>query len=138
MPKIIKTKPIKRKNSFSKDINPVLGLLLSGLKGFIFTFIMFLLVAFNIYKGNDFTPVIMVILYFIIAVGGFISGLNAAKTVKGRGIINGLWGGLVYLCLLLILNASLLKFSVNSNILILIPVCLIGGIIGGIYNSNKK
>ncbi len=138
MPKIIKTKPIKRKNNIFKDINPFWAVLLSGLKGFVFSFVFYIVFSMSIYKGNDFTAVIKILIYLITCLGGFISGISAAKWVKGRGIVNGIWGSLVYLVLLIILNAALLKFNVTSSILILIPVCLLGGISGGIYNSNKK
>ncbi len=138
MPKIIKTKPLKRRKAVLNEINPIIALLLSGLKGFIFIILTLLVESYYIFNGHDFSPVIMVILYLVIFLGGFISGVNAAKTVKGRGIVNGLWGGIVYICLLLLLNVSLLKFNVSVNIIYLIPLCLISGILGGIYNSNRK
>jgi hypothetical protein len=70
--------------------------------------------------------------------GGFISGNSTHKKVGGRGIVTGTLGALpvalfTYIILIIFTFKNLSIFS-----LICPMICIIGGTIGGIVNSNTK
>jgi hypothetical protein len=76
--------------------------------------------------------------FFIIAISAFFTGSSTYKKLSGRGIIVGTLGTvpltIVELCLILIFGFE----AISSFVLIIIPLNLIFGAIGGIVASNQK
>ena len=108
------------------------------LKGFIIIVIGILVLSFAYYKLSEHSSIIYLFSYLFLFFGGFISGNSTHKKVGGRGIITGTFGALpVALFTYIILIISTFK---NLSIFSLIcpMICIIGGTIGGIVNSNTK
>lgn len=130
MPKILKTKKQQ------KNQNKTVLCIISVLKGFSVFTMCFLLLSFLIYKVND-NLFYYFALYAVLALGSFISGYISYKKLGGRGIVCGLISAIIILVLLLVIILFSMKFEISSRILLLIPVCLIPGIAGGILSANK-
>lgn len=134
MPKIIKTKisgDKKKRRKYSK------GTLyfISASKGFIVALIGLFIISFLLYKNNNFTFFNKMIIYLAVSLGGFISGLSAHNNVKGRGFADGLISSSLYVTALLLLLIIILKLNFSAHLLILYPVALISGFIGGIAKA---
>lgn len=130
MPKILKTK------KQSKNQNKLIVCLLSVLKGFSVFVIGFLLISLLIYKVND-TLFYYYLLLVFLALGSFFAGFVSYKKLGGRGIICGLISAAVVTALLLLVILVLMKFQVTSRILLIIPITLVSGVVGGIISANK-
>ncbi len=137
MPKIIKTKRVKKKNEII-DLNPIAAFLLSALKGYVLSIILLLLLSSLIFKGTQFTTLFIILIYLSVSLGGFVSGYSAASNINGRGYINGLISASVFSAFILISNAVLLKFNISTYIFIPLLSSVFMGLIGGIVSVNKK
>ena len=130
MPKILKTKKQQ------KNQNKTVLCIISVLKGFAVFAIGFLLLSFLIYKANDNLFYYFAVLA-VLALGTFIAGYISYKKIGGRGIVCGLISAVIILALLIVIVLFTMKFEVTARILLLIPVCLVSGISGGILSANK-
>ena len=134
MPKIIKTRIAKGKKSNKKYSTKTLYVL-SALKGFIVSFAGLLITSYLLYKNGDFSFFYKMIIYLSIAMGGFLSGYIAHNKVRGRGFLDGIISASVYSLMLIFIFALLLKLNVTAHILIIVPICLLSGFIGGIVKA---
>lgn len=134
MPKIIKTRIAKGKKSNKKYSTKTLYVL-SALKGFIVSFAGLLITSYLLYKNGDFSFFYKMIIYLSIAMGGFLSGYIAHSKVRGRGFLDGIISASVYSLMLIFIFALLLKINVTAHILIIVPICLLSGFIGGIVKA---
>lgn len=130
MPKILKTKkqPQKQKKS--------LLYLFSVFKGLLLTVIGFLLISFLIYKVND-TSFYYYLIFGFIALGSFIAGFISYKKLGGRGIVCGLFSAILIMFLIITITLISINFDVSPRILLIIPVCILSGVVGGIVSANK-
>lgn len=133
MPKIIKTK-IQGKKSKKKYGTKTLYLI-SAVKGLAFTLIGLFLIGVLLHKNNEFNLFYKLIIYLVIGFGGFISGYLAHGRVKGRGFLDGIIGSAIYVLSLSLLMILLLKLNFSSHILIIYPIALSGGFIGGVIKA---
>lgn len=131
MPSIIKTKKTKDKK-YSKQVT----YLFCALKGLFIFITGSLLLSFLLYKTQNNNLTLYIFFYILIAFGGFVSGFNSYKQLKGRGFLNGLIASGIYCGFILLIAIVLMKFSVSSQILLLIPVCITSGFIGGTVSAN--
>ncbi len=139
MPKIIKTKSQKKKKSNINVLNPVVAYILSGAKGFAIYICLLLLITLAIHNGGEISVISKISTYFSCSLGAFISGCSAYKYINGRGVINGILGGLVYILIVLLCNLILLKLSVDIiYALILFALSLLCAATGGVVLANKK
>ena len=76
--------------------------------------------------------------YFFVALASFITGNSSYFKFKGRGIITGFLGALPLVLSILIFIAVFSYNTISSYILILLPIGLIFGALGGIIGSNTK
>jgi hypothetical protein len=74
-------------------------------------------------------------IYLSIALGGFVSGYLAHNRVKGRGFIDGIIGASVYLVMLLFILSLLIKLNLSANILIIVPIAIASGFVGGVAKA---
>lgn len=89
-----------------------------------------------ILKNNPNSTVFYCFAYLIIALGSFTGGFGAHKKLRGRGFLNGLTASAVYMAVILIATVLIMKFNFSSNILIIVPICLISGFLGGTVSAN--
>lgn len=126
MPKIIKTKKITNKNYNIPTLYAF-----SVIKGLIIFFIGALLCAFMVLRSSQ-SNFFFYLIYLFIALGAFLCSFSASKKIKGRGIIKGLISSGIYSVVILIMSIVLMRFNISGNILLLFPVCLLPGVVGGI------
>lgn len=130
MPKILKTKKLVKKQ------NKTLVWLSTVVKGLAVSAISFLLLSLLIYKVND-ASFYYYAIFFCISLGAFISGYISYKKLGGRGILCGLLSAMIQLLLVLGIILIVNKFNFTPRILLIIPVCLVPGVLGGILSANK-
>ncbi len=131
MPKIIKTKK-KRDKSYSK---PVLYVF-SVLKGLLIFITGILMTSILILKTSSSSQFFYIFAYLILALGAFISGFDAYRKIKGRGFVNGLIASAAYAITSLIIITISLKFDISLQVLLILPISLISGFLGGTVGAN--
>ena len=132
MPKILKTDKRTVKNHSKITIY-----MFSALKGLVLFLIGLLITSLLIIKNSSNDGIIFYIFSFVLmALGGFVSGFSAHKKLKGRGFINGVIAASIYLLVLFIIIIISMKFQVGTNILLIAPICLVSGFLGGMVSAN--
>ena len=131
MPSIIKTKK-NREKKHSKQVT----YLFCALKGFLVFIIGSLLLGFLLFKSQNNSLTLYIFLYFVIALGGFISGFSAYRRLKGRGFINGVIASIVYCSFIFFVVILMMRFNVSAQMLLLIPICVLSGFLGGTVGAN--
>lgn len=130
MPKIIKT---KKKN---KNQSKLLAYMLSAVKGLIVFVSGILIISLLLLKSSESSIVYFIASYFVIALGAFISGYSGYKSLRGRGYQNGLVTAGIYVAVIFILITALMRFNIDTNILLIIPISLVSGFVGGTVGAN--
>lgn len=125
----------KKYNNKFRIIKPYI---IGVLKGFLFFLILFLLMAFVMYKFNFNNAVGYYLIYLFIACGGFISAVSVYKKVRGRGFLTGVIASLPYSVLVFFLISLIMSFEISGDILIVFLLTLSGGFIGGVTAANTK
>ena len=130
MPKILKTK------KQSKNQNKALLCITSVLIGLFLFLLLFLIISILVYKVND-SEFYYFMVYGSIALSAFYTGFVSYKKLGGRGIINGLISSMILFSVIFLIVLFSMKFEISSKVLVLLPVCVIPGIAGGILSANK-
>ena len=130
MPKILKTKKRPKKQ------NKYLLAIASVLNGLVFFSVGFFLLSLMVYKVKD-APFYYWSVYGFIALGAFTAGYICYKKFGGRGIICGLVSSVAFMVILFIVISALLSFEITHKILLIVPVCLVFGLVGGILSANR-
>ena len=133
MPKIIKTK-IKNSKT-KKKYSTKTTYILSAIKGLVFALNGFFLISLLLHKGNDFNLFYKIMIYLVICLGGFMSGFIAHSRVKGRAFLDGIIPSVIYVSFLSFVMILLLKLNFSSHILIIYPIAVISGFLGGIIKA---
>lgn len=133
MPKIIKTK-IKNSKT-KKKYSTKTTYILSAVKGLVFTINGLFLISLLLHKGNDFNLFYKIMIYLVIGLGGFISGFTAHSRTKGRAFLDGIIPSVIYVSFLSFVMILLLKLNFSSHILIIYPIAVISGFLGGIIKA---
>lgn len=133
MPKIIKTK-IKNSKT-KKKYSTKTTYILSAVKGLVFALNGFFLISLLLHKGNDFNLFYKIMIYLVIGLGGFMSGFIAHSRVKGRAFLDGIIPSVIYVSFLSFVMILLLKLNFSSHILIIYPIAVISGFLGGIIKA---
>ena len=133
MPKIIKTK-IKNSKT-KKKYSTKTTYILSAVKGLVFTINGLFLISLLLHKGNDFNLFYKIMIYLVIGLGGFMSGFIAHSKVKGRAFLDGIIPSVIYVSFLSFVMILLLKLNFSSHILIIYPIAVISGFLGGIIKA---
>ena len=130
MPKILKTK------KQSKNQNKALLCITSVLIGLFLFRLLFLIISILVYKVND-SEFYYFMVYGSIALSAFYTGFVSYKKLGGRGIIIGLISSMILFSVIFLIVLFSMKFEISSKVLVLLPVCVIPGIAGGILSANK-
>ncbi len=125
MPKIIKTKKISNKNYNIPTLYAF-----SVIKGLLIFLNGITMCAFMVLKTPQ-SNFFFYLVYLFVALGAFVCAYNASKNITGRGFIKGLISSGAYMLVILIISLILMKFNVSVNILLLVPLCLLPGFLGG-------
>ena len=133
MPKIIKTK-IKNSKT-KKKYSTKTTYILSAVKGAVFSLNGLFLISLLLHKGNDFNLFYKIMIYLVIGLGGFMSGFIAHNRVKGRAFLDGIIPSAIYVLFLSFVMILLLKLNFSSHILIIYPIAVISGFLGGIIKA---
>lgn len=93
------------------------------------------LLTYTTISETTITPVILVISGISILLASSIS----ARKLKKQGMINGGLIGLIYILVIYLLSSILsVEFNLNTSSIIMIIVCIITGMVGGIIGINMK
>ncbi len=136
MPELNKKSKKKRKISVNTS-NPAIIYLFSVLKGLVVLVLGLCVVSVIVMKSSDFNLFTKFIIYGLVLFGGFLSGFFANKKLKGRGIVNGAVASLVFAIIFSVICIIAMRFNISPEILILLPVSIVGGIVGGIISANS-
>ena len=136
MPESNKKSKKKRKLGGNAN-NPMVIYLFTVLKGLVVLMVGLSVVSAIVMKSTDFNLFTKLIIYGFILFGGFWSGFFANRKLKGRGIVNGIFASLIYAVAFLIICVIAMGFNISPEILIVLPVSIVGGIIGGIISANS-
>ena len=94
------------------------------------------LLSLILLKNSTDSVVFYVFSFVIMALGGFFSGFSAYRKLRGRGFLNGIIASAIYMGIIFIFTIALMRFNISANILIIVPVCLISGFLGGTVGAN--
>ncbi len=131
----IKNKNLKHN---SKYVNLALKYIPCLIKGLIITIVGILILSFAYYKMSSHSVVLYYLNYLFIALGTFVTGNSTYHKLGGRGIVSGAIGSIPLMVFDLISVLIFNHTKVSGLILIIVPICVISGAIGGIVGSNAK
>lgn len=131
MPKILKT---HKKND--KKQSKITVYCISALKGLMIFLNGLGLLSLILLKNSTDSVVFYVFSFVIMALGGFFSGFSAYRKLRGRGFLNGIIASAIYMGIIFIFTIALMRFNISANILIIVPVCMISGFLGGTVGAN--
>lgn len=131
MPKILKT----QKKSDKKH-NKITVYCISAIKGLVIFLNGLGVLSLLVLKNSSDSAVFYIFSFVIMALGGFFSGFSAYRNLRGRGFINGVIASVIYMGVIFIFTVALMRFNISANILIIAPVCLISGFLGGTVGAN--
>ena len=124
----------KNSNSF----NLLFKYLPCFLKGEVMIIFGIFVLSFAYYKISGYNNILYYSTFLVVASSAFITGRATYKKLGGRGIISGFLGSLpIAIINTLIVYISSYK-STSLFILIILPVSIFSGAIGGILASNSK
>lgn len=111
------------------------GSIISIITTMIFLTIFAILLTYTEISENTIFPVVLVISGVSILIGSSIT----TKKLKKQGMINGGLIGLVYILFIYVISSLFtMQFNLNTNSIIMLSVCVIVGMIGGIIGINMK
>ena len=131
MPKILKT---HKKND--KKYSKTTVYCISALKGLMIFLNGLGLLSLLLLKNSTDSVVFYVFSFVIMALGGFYSGFSSYRKLRGRGFLNGIIASAIYMGIIFIFTIALMRFNISANILIIVPVCMISGFLGGTVGAN--
>ena len=109
---------------------------ISALKGLMIFLNGLGLLSLILLKNSTDSVVFYVFSFVIMALGGFFSGFSAYRKLRGRGFLNGIIASAIYMGIIFIFTIALMRFNISANILIIVPVCMISGFLGGTVGAN--
>ncbi len=111
----------------------------SVLKAVIFTFMIFMLVAYLLTHTEFSESFVSPIVIATSMLSCFIIGFDFSKRNKERGLIFGSLGGLVYLMFYIVVGMMLSNDVVfDSRTVIVLLFGILSGSLGGVFGVNKK
>lgn len=111
------------------------GSIISIITTMIFLTIFAILLTYTEISENTIFPVVLVISGVSILIGSSIT----TRKLKQQGMINGGLIGLVYILFIYVISSLFtMQFNLNTNSIIMLSVCVIVGMIGGIIGINMK
>ncbi len=131
MPKILKT--VKKTD---KKYSKTTVYCISAIKGLVIFLIGLVILSLLVLNNSSDSGVFYVFSFVIMSLGAFLSGFSAYRKLRGRGFINGIIASAIYMGIIFIFTIALMRFNISANILMIAPVCLISGFLGGTVGAN--
>lgn len=132
----------KKKINYTKKNNKYIDLLLKYLpcfiKGELVIVFGILVLTFAYYKISGDNNYLYYFSLIIIALGSFFTGNNTYKKFGGRGIVSGFIGSLPLAFINLMIVFIFCLKTTNWFILLILPISIFSGAVGGILASNSK
>ncbi len=136
MPVKIKSKNKKiNESKISNKIKPYIKGVVIGNLFFIIGVIISALIICKTDIGSTFIYILPLVFMFI---GAFFCGVSVQKKAGGRGFLTGVLSSLPFIASVLLLVSIILGFKMGLNALIVIPIGILGGFIGGIAAVNTR
>ena len=130
---------IKKEENVNTTQKKSLKIIKGSIIALILTIIMLTIYAALLANTNISENTMLPVLIGITGVSILIGSAIISTNIKKNGIINGALVGLIYILSLYILSSILTGiFILNINSIILIIVCILTGMIGGIVGVNMK
>ncbi len=117
------------------------GIMMIGsvLKAMIFTFVIFMFVAYLLTNTEFSESFVSPIVIATSMLSCFIIGYDFSKRNKEKGLIFGSLGGLVYLLIYIVAGMMLSnEATIDSRTVIVLLFGILSGSLGGIFGVNKK
>ncbi len=128
----------KQNKKSKKDFSLIFKYLPCFFVGVISTLLGILVLALAYYKLSLNSEFTYYFTYIFISFGAFLTGYSTYKKFKNRGIVSGALGAVPLLVFNLIFILIFSFKSVNAFVLLVIPITVLFGSIGGIVSSNSK
>lgn len=127
----------KNKN-YINIFNKVKPYLFGVVRGFAVFAVLYLSLAFIMFKTNYESAFLYYLMFVFIIFGGFVCGVYVYKKVRGRGFLTGLISSLPYSLLVFFTILIINGFNVSGEVLLIFLLSLSGGFLGGIIAANTK
>ena len=129
----------KKNDNVTKEKNNYISILKGSLLAIVITIVCLTIYAailtYTSVSENTIVPVVLVVSGISILIASSIS----ARKLKKQGRINGGIIGLIYILAIYLLSSILsAEFSLNTSSILMILVCIITGMVGGIIGINMK
>ena len=129
----------KKNDNVNKKKNNYISILKGSLLAIVITIVCLTIYAailtYTSVSENTIVPVVLVVSGISILIASSIS----ARKLKKQGMINGGIIGLIYILAIYLLSSILsAEFSLNTSSILMILVCIITGMVGGIIGINMK
>lgn len=129
----------KKNDNVTKEKNNYISILKGSLLAIVITIVCLTIYAailtYTSVSENTIVPVVLVVSGISILIASSIS----ARKLKKQGMINGGIIGLIYILAIYLLSSILsAEFSLNTSSILMILVCIITGMVGGIIGINMK
>ena len=129
----------KKNDNVTKEKNNYISILKGSLLAIVITIVCLTIYAailtYTTISENTIVPVVLVVSGISILIASSIS----ARKLKKQGMINGGIIGLIYILAIYLLSSILsAEFSLNTSSILMILVCIITGMVGGIIGINMK
>lgn len=107
----------------------ILGSIFAVISVFIFSLLMYFFdFPVSIQSGG---------LYILLNLSLFIASVHAGRRTTAKGYLYGLFSGLIFIVILLLINLLISEFSIMAFFLKM-PVLLLVSLIGGIFGANLR
>ena len=130
------------KVNLNKKNNNKISLLLKYLpcllKGEALFILGILVVSFAYFKLTGYSDILYYLTFLFMALGSFVTGRTTYKRFGGRGIVTGILGSLPVAIINILIIYLFCYQNVSLFILLILPVSILSGAIGGILASNSK
>ncbi len=127
-----------KNKSVCNTLNKIKPYLFGVLRGFSVFTILYLCLAFIMFKTNCESVFLYYLMFIFIVLGGFLCGVYVYKKVRGRGFLTGLLSTIPYSLLVVFIFCLINGFKVSSDIFLVLFLSLSGGFLGGVIAANSK
>ena len=127
---------LNKKNN--NNISMLLKYLPCLLKGEALFILGILVVSFAYFKLTGYSDILYYLTFLFMALGSFVTGRATYKRFGGRGIVTGILGSLPVAIINILIIYLFCYRNVSLFILLILPVSILSGAIGGILASNSK
>ena len=129
----------KKNDNVTKEKNNYISILKGSLLAIVITIVCLTIYAailtYTTISENTIVPVVLVVSGISILIASSIS----TRKLKKQGLINGGIIGLIYKLVVYLLSSIIsAEFSLNTSSILMILVCIITGMVGGIIGINMK